>query len=91
LANEEAKHNTEKGPKGIVAKKKKAQGEKIETRSKVRTSSQQLLNWIIQFPKLDHPVSPDSKQKRTFRTTVSRMAPTPRWCPPGLTPSLRRI
>jgi hypothetical protein len=63
LANEEAKHNTEKGPEGIVAKKKKAQGEKIETRSEVRTNSQQLLNWIIQFPKLDHPVSPDSKQR----------------------------
>jgi hypothetical protein len=72
------------------AEQDKAQGEKMETRTKVGASSKQLPNWTVWFPKMNHLVSPGSEQKRTSRTTAPGMALTPHWCPSGLTPSQRR-
>jgi hypothetical protein len=40
LANDKAKHNREKGPKGAAAEQNKAHDEKMEIRIEVRTSSQ---------------------------------------------------
>jgi hypothetical protein len=40
--------------------------------------------------KPDHPVSLGSGQRNASRITTPRMAPTPHWCPPVLTPSQRR-
>jgi hypothetical protein len=38
-ANDEAKHNVEKGPEGVAVEQIKAQGKKIKTRMEVRASS----------------------------------------------------
>jgi hypothetical protein len=90
LAHDKAKPSSEGGPEGATAEQNKAQGEKTETRIEVKAGSQQSSNRIVQFSKLDHPVSLGSGQKRTSRTTAPEMAPALRWCPPGLTPSHRR-
>ena len=56
-ANGEAKHDKEKGSEGVAAEQNKGQGEKMEIRPEAGTSSQQLPNWTIRFPKQDHPIS----------------------------------
>jgi hypothetical protein len=40
-ANDEAKHNMEKGPEEVVAKQNKAQGKEIDIRAEAVASSQQ--------------------------------------------------
>jgi hypothetical protein len=90
LTNDEAKHNTEKGPEEIAEKQNKAPGEQIEIKAKVVASTQQQPNRTVWFDKPDYPISLGSGQKRTLRTTVPRTAPAPRWCPPRLMPSQGR-
>jgi hypothetical protein len=86
-ADDEAKHNTEKGPKEIAEKQNKAPIEETEIKAKIVASSQQQSNQIDRFDKSDHPVSPGIGQKRTSRTTMPGTTSAPRWCPPGLMPS----
>jgi hypothetical protein len=80
----------EKSLKEVAAKQDRVLKAKAETNIEAGTSSQWLPNQIVQFSKLDHLVSLASGQERPSRTTAPEMAPTPRWCPPGLTPSQRR-
>jgi hypothetical protein len=73
--DDEVKHSTEKGPEEIAEKQNKAPGKETEIKAKAVVSSQQQLNRIVQFwqqpnrtirfGKSDHPVSPESGQKRT--------------------------
>jgi hypothetical protein len=60
------------------------------TRIEAGTSSRWPLNRIVQFRKLDHPVSVASRHKKPSSTTMLGTAPTPHWCPLGLTPRQRR-
>jgi hypothetical protein len=90
LANDEVKHNLEKSLKVVAARQNKTQGEETKTRIEPETCSQQPPNRSIHFPKSDHLVSPCSRQRRTSRTTMPELAPSPHWCPLRLTPSQRR-
>jgi hypothetical protein len=90
LANDEAKHDKEKDSEGAAAEQNKAQGEKMEIRPEAGTGSQQPPNRTVRFPKPDHPVFLGSGQRRPSGATAPETTPTPRWCPPGLTPSQRR-
>jgi hypothetical protein len=49
LADDEAKHITEKGPKEIAEKQNKAPGEETEIKAKAVASSQQQPNQTIRF------------------------------------------
>jgi hypothetical protein len=89
LSNDKAKPNVEKGSEEVVVEQSKVPREMVETKIEVGTSSQQPPNQTVQFLKLDHPVSSSSGKKMASRTTAPRTAPTPHWCPPGLTPSQR--
>jgi hypothetical protein len=60
------------------------------TRAEAVASSQQQPNRIVQFDKPNHLVSPRSMQRGVLKTITPRIAPSPHWCPPGLTPSQRR-
>jgi hypothetical protein len=77
----------EKGLEEVSMEQYKAQGMNTEIRGKAGASSQQHQNQIVWFGKLEHLISPGSVQKGNLRTTTPRMAPTPWWCPLGLTPS----
>jgi hypothetical protein len=90
LADDEAKHGTEKCPEEITEKQNKAQGEETEIRAKAVASSEQQPNWIVRFGELDHPVSPGSVQKGVLKTIAPRTASSACWCPLGITPSQRR-
>jgi hypothetical protein len=90
LADDEAKHGTEKCPEEITEKQNKAQGEETEIRAKAVASSEQQPNWIVRFGKLDHPVSPGSVQKGVLKTITPRTASSACWCPLGITSSQRR-
>jgi hypothetical protein len=54
------KHDTERGPEGVVAEHIKAQSEKTETRIEAKASSQPPPNETLWFPKPDHLVSSGS-------------------------------
>jgi hypothetical protein len=47
LDNDEAKHDTEKGPEEVASKQNKAQGEETEIRGDVMASFQQQPNWTV--------------------------------------------
>jgi hypothetical protein len=72
------------------AEQSKVPKAKTETRIEAGTSSRWPQNRTVQFPKLDHPVSTTSGQKKASKTTAPGTALTPHWCPPGRTPSQRR-
>jgi hypothetical protein len=78
LANDEAKHDAEKSPEEVVAEQDRVPKVKAETKIEAGTSSWQPPNRTVQFPKPDHPVSPDLGQKKDLRTTMPGMAPAPR-------------
>jgi hypothetical protein len=80
LAKDKAKHDKEKGPKGIAAEWNMAHGEKKEIIPEAGTSSQQPPNRIVRFFKLDYPVSPGLGQRGILRTIMPGMAATPHWC-----------
>jgi hypothetical protein len=86
-ADDEVKHDMEKGPKEIAAKQNKAQGEEIDIRAEVVNSSQQQSNRTVWFGKPDNPVSLGSVQKGVSKSTTPRTALAPHWCPLGLTHS----
>jgi hypothetical protein len=90
LANDEAKPNTEKGPKEVAAVQNRVPREKVGNKTEAKTSPQQSPNQTVWFPKPDHLVSLGSGQRKASRTTMPKMAPAPHWCPPRLTPSQRR-
>jgi hypothetical protein len=79
-----------KGQLVVATKQNKAQGEETEIRVEAVASSQQHPNRTIWFGKLDHLVSLGSVERGTSNTIASGTAPTPHWCPPGLTHSQRR-
>jgi hypothetical protein len=81
LANDEANTDAEKSPEEVAAEQDRVPEVKAKTKTEDETSSQQPPNQTVKFPKPDHLVSSGSGQKRT---TAPGMAPTPRWCPPGL-------
>jgi hypothetical protein len=80
----------EKSPEEVAAEQDNVLEVKAETKIEPRTSSRQLPNWTVRFPKPDHPVSLDLGQKKTSKTTAPGTALAPCWCPLGLTPSHRR-
>jgi hypothetical protein len=84
-AHGKAKLDAEKILGEVVAEWDKVPEVKAEIEIEGGTSSQWPPKWTVRFPKSDHPVSLDSRQKKSLRTTVARMAPAPCWCPPGLT------
>jgi hypothetical protein len=77
-----------RGPE-VVVEKDKAQGKKEENKTEVGFSSQKQQNQIVRLGKPEHLVSLGLVQKGISRTTTPGIAPTPHWCPPGLTPSQR--
>jgi hypothetical protein len=81
----------ERGLEEVTTEQDKVLGARAEARTEAGTSSQWPPNWTIRFPKLDHPISTVSGQKQMSRTTAPGTTPTPRWCPPGLTHSQRRM
>jgi hypothetical protein len=89
-ANGKVRPDAEKNSEEAAAEQSRVPGVKTETRAEAGTSSRQPQNWTVWFSKSNHPVSAASGQKRPSKTTVPRIAPTPQWCPPGLTPSRRR-
>jgi hypothetical protein len=89
--NDEAKPDAEKSLEEVAAEQDRVPEAKIETKIEAGTCLQWPPNRIVWFPKLDHLVSLGSEQKKASRTTAPRTAPTPYWCPPGLTPRQRRI
>jgi hypothetical protein len=89
--NDEAKPDAEKSLEEVAAEQDRVPEAKIETKIESETCSQWPPNRTVRFPKLDHLVSLGSEQKKASRTTAPRTAPTPYWCPPGLTPRQRRI
>jgi hypothetical protein len=82
--------DVEKNPEEATTEQSRVPGTKTDTRTEAGTSSRQLQNQIVQFPKLDHPVSVASSWKQPSKTTTPGTAPAPRWCPLSLTPSQRR-
>jgi hypothetical protein len=74
----------------VAAEQDRAPEVKAEIKTETGVSSWWPPNWRVQFPKSDHPVSPNSGQKKASRTTTSGTALGPHRCPPGLTPSQRR-
>jgi hypothetical protein len=90
LAHGEEKPDAEKSLEEVAAEQDRAPEVRAETNIEAGTSSRRLPNRIVQFPKPDHPVSPDSGQKKTSRTTAIGIAPAPRWCHPGLMSSQSR-
>jgi hypothetical protein len=88
--DDEAKHDTEKGPEEVAAKQNKAKCEETENKYEAVASSQQQPNQTVRFGKPNHPVSPGSMQKGTLKTITPRTALSPHWCPLGLMPSQRR-
>jgi hypothetical protein len=82
--NDEAKPNAEEGLQEVAAEQNPAQDDKAKVRTKAGTNLRQSQNRIVQFPKPDHLVSPDSGQKKTSRTTMPEMAPASHLCPLGL-------
>jgi hypothetical protein len=90
LADGEAKPDVEKNLEEVAVEQSKILGAKTKIRTEAGTSSWQPQNWTVRFPKPNHSVSVASSQKQPSRTTVPRIAPAPRWCPPRLTPSQRR-
>jgi hypothetical protein len=90
LADGEAKPDMEKNLEEATIEQIKVSGVKTKTRTEAGTSSQQPQNQIVRFLRPDHPISTASSQKQPSRTTTPGTALAPHWCPPGLTPSLRR-
>jgi hypothetical protein len=86
-ANDKAKPNVEKGLEKVAAEQDRFPEGEAGTKTEVGTSSQRPPNQTVQFPKTGHPLSPDSGQKKTLRTTAPGTAPTPRLFSLGLTPS----
>jgi hypothetical protein len=86
-ADDEVKRITEKGPEEVATKQNKAQGEEIEIIAEAVDSSRQQPNRTVRFGKPDHPVSPAPRQKKALNAIVPKTAPSPHWCPSGLTPS----
>jgi hypothetical protein len=84
-ASDGAEQDVEIGAKKVVVEQDKTQGKKIEIRTEAEASSKKQQNRIVWFGKLEHLVSPGSIQKGNPRTTVPGTAPTPHWCPLGLT------
>jgi hypothetical protein len=79
-----------KGPEEVATEQDRTLEVKTETKTEAGTSLQQSPNRTVWFPKLDHPVSPGSRQKEASRTIEPGTAPTPCSCLPGLMPSQRR-
>jgi hypothetical protein len=90
LADGKAKPDMEKFLEEVAVEKNRVPEAKAETRTGARTSSRWPPNQTNRFPKLDHPISSTSGQKKPLSTTALGMAPAPHWCPPYLTPSQRR-
>jgi hypothetical protein len=90
LANSEARPDIERNPEEVAEEQNRVLKVKIEVRIEAEPSSRCPPNRTIRFPEPDHMASAASGQKRMSRTTMPWMAPAPRWCPPGLTPSQRR-
>jgi hypothetical protein len=102
-AIDDAKTDVEKSSEEVATEQDMIPMVKAETKIEVGISSQwppnqtiwfpkpdhsrRLPNLIVRFPKPDHLVSPGSGQKKASRTTMPGTAPTPHWCPIGLTPS----
>jgi hypothetical protein len=55
-ANDEAKPNTERGPKEMAVEHDKVSGARTEATTKAGTSSQWPPNQTVWFPKPDHPI-----------------------------------
>jgi hypothetical protein len=89
LADDEVKHNTNKGPEEVATKQNMVQGEETKIRVEATASSQQLSNQTVRFGKPNLLVSSGSVQKGTSETIAPETAPAPRWCPPGLMHSKR--
>jgi hypothetical protein len=89
-ANGRVKSDAGKNLEEATTEQSKVSDAKIETSIEAGTSSRQPQNQMVRFPKPNHPVSAASGQKKASKTTTPGMAPAPRWCPPGLTPSQRR-
>jgi hypothetical protein len=90
-ANDETKPNVGKSPKEVAVEQNKVLEAKTETRTRARTSSRHPPNRTVWFPNPNHPVLAASGQRRMSRNTAPGMALAPHWCPPGHTPSQRRI
>jgi hypothetical protein len=88
--DDEAKLNAERGPGEVAAEPDRVPEEKTEAKTEAGTSLQWPPNRTVRFPKPDQLVSSGSGQRKASRTTASGMAPTPHWCPLGLTPNQRR-
>jgi hypothetical protein len=84
------KPDAERKSKEVAAEQDRVLEVKAETKIEAEASSWWPPNRTVQFRKPDHPISSTSGQKKPLRTTTPGTAPTPRWCPPGLTPSQRR-
>jgi hypothetical protein len=84
-ANDEVESDAGKSLEEAAAEQSKVPRVKTKTGTKAGTSSQ-----IIQFCKPDYPIFAASSQKQPSKTTVPGIAPAPRLCPSGLTPSQRR-
>jgi hypothetical protein len=89
-ANDEAKPDMEKSLEEVAPEQNRVLEVKAKIRKEAETSSRQLPNRTVQFPKSDHPILSGSGQKGTLVTMISGTAPPPRWCPPGLMPCQRR-
>jgi hypothetical protein len=90
LANAKAKSDAGKASEEVAAEQNRVPEGRVETRIEAGTSSQQLPNQTVQFPKLDHLLSPASGQEKASRTITPGMTPTPCWYPLDLTHSQRR-
>jgi hypothetical protein len=64
LADNEAKPDAVKIPQEVAAKQDRNLEARAETKTEAGTSSQRLPNWIVQFSKPDHHVSPCLGQRK---------------------------
>jgi hypothetical protein len=64
LADNEAKPDAVKIPQEVAAKQDRNLEARAETKTEAGTSSQRLPNWIVQFSKPDHHVSPGLGQRK---------------------------
>jgi hypothetical protein len=84
LANGEAKSDVKKSLEEVAVEQNRVP-EAVADRDQHKSRDQ-----LMVTSKPHSLVSSTSGQKKASRTTAPGMAPAPRWCPPGLTPSQRR-